>query len=32
MATQIKTWQIVDGSLKLVETSLAEQGQTLFYD
>lgn len=28
MATQIKTWQIVDGSLKLVETSLAEQGRS----
>jgi len=28
MATQIKTWQIVDGTLKLIDTSLAEQGRT----
>ncbi len=28
MATQIKTWQIVDGSLKLIETSLAEHGRS----
>ncbi len=27
MATQIKTWQIVDGHLRLVDTSLAEQGR-----
>ena len=28
MATSIKTWQIVNGSLKLLETSLAAQGRS----
>src|SRR5439155_10273027 len=27
MATQIKTWQIIDGRLRLVDTSLAEHGR-----
>ena len=28
MATEIKTWQIVDGKLELIDTNLAEQGRT----
>ena len=32
MATQIKTWQIVDGELHPLDTSLAEQGRTEPYD
>ena len=32
MATQIKSWQIVAGELKPIDTSLAEQGKTETYD
>lgn len=32
MATEIQTWQIVDGELKKIETSLADAGRTEAYD
>ncbi len=32
MATQIKSWQIVDGKLTLIETSLTQQGRSEAYD
>jgi Holliday junction resolvase-like predicted endonuclease len=32
MATEIQTWQIVDGKLEKIETSLAEEGRTEAYD
>ena len=32
MATEIQTWQIVDGELKKIETSLAEAGRMEAYD
>jgi len=32
MATEIKTWQIVDGKLKLLESTLANSGRTEAYD
>ncbi len=32
MATQIKSWQIIDGELTLIETSLTEQGRSEPYD
>ena len=32
MATQIKTWQIIEGELQPVETSLAGEGHTEPYD
>jgi RecB family endonuclease NucS len=32
MATQIKSWQIVDGALKPIETTLKEQGKSEAYD
>lgn len=32
MATEIKTWQIVDGKLKVVQSNLAEEGRTEPYD
>jgi hypothetical protein len=32
MATEIKTWQIVDGSLKPIDTSMDVQGRTEPYD
>jgi hypothetical protein len=32
MATQIKTWQIVDNKLQLVQTSLQKEGKTEPYD
>jgi len=32
MATQIRTWQIVDGKLELIDTSLEAQGRTEPYD
>ena len=32
MATQIKTWQIVDGNLEEIETKLSDAGRTESYD
>jgi len=32
MATEIKTWQIIDGKLELIEASLAKSGKTEAYD
>lgn len=32
MATEIKTWQIVDGKLEIVETTLADSGRTEAFD
>ena len=32
MATQIKTWQIVDGKLEEIETKLSDVGRTESYD
>jgi hypothetical protein len=32
MTTEIQTWQIVDGKLKRVETTLADRGRTEVYD
>jgi hypothetical protein len=32
MATEIQTWQIVEGKLKKIDTSLADQGRTEAYD
>ena len=32
MATQIKTWQIVDGKLQEIETKLSDIGRTEAYD
>ncbi len=32
MATEIKTWQIIDGKLELIETSLAQSGRTETFD
>lgn len=32
MATEIKTWQIVDGKLQAVDTSMSQEGRTETYD
>ncbi len=32
MATEIKAWQILNGKLQAIETSLAEEGRTEPYD
>ncbi len=32
MATEIKTWQILDGKLLSIETNLAQEGRTEPYD
>jgi len=32
MSTQIKTWQIIDGKLEVIETSLAKENRTEPYD
>jgi len=32
MATQIKTWQIIDGQLEEIETTLSDSGRTESYD
>lgn len=32
MATRIRTWQIVDGKLKVIESSMAQEGRTEVYD
>lgn len=32
MSTQIKTWQIVDGKLESIDTSLAKENRTETYD
>ena len=32
MATQIQTWQIIDGKLQKIQTSLTEAGRTETYD
>ena len=32
MATQLKTWQIIDGNLEAIETSLAKENRTEPYD
>jgi len=32
MTTRIKTWQIVDGKLEVVESAMAEEGRTEVYD
>ena len=32
MATQISSWEIIDGKLKRIETSLVQEGKTESYD
>lgn len=32
MATEIKTWQIIEGKLQLLDTSMSQEGRTELYD
>ncbi|MGR3174101.1 MAG: hypothetical protein ACUZ8N_05825 [Candidatus Scalindua sp.] len=32
MATEIKTWQIIDGKLQAIDTSMSQEGRTETYD